>query len=472
MRLILDYNSSRKQGQILTNKDTLTIIRNHFSVSNPNAKFVKKATGRRIPDRQYAITPTGLFDIGLYAEIGNYIRELQLTDVTFTQEFIEKVKCGFDVDELYTDFKYDLHYYQEDILKKCLKIGRGTVVLGTGGGKSLTQAALIENFWRNRESNNFKCFVIVPGVSLVTQLMQDFEEYQVNFTFGEWTGNTKEIPDSDVIICNSENLTAKFEDNSWILDVDLLMVDECHRTIHGSKLADQCKKIKTVNKFGFTGTLPVKDIDKWKVVGTYGPLLYEKKSKELRDEGFLTDVEVKTVKFIHSDNKKKKYKDELEFIYDSPERNKFIYKIAKKIKNNTLILVNHLKQGHNLLDILSQISDKKVFFIEGKTEIDNREYIKQMMRDNDNVICIAMSRIFATGISINNIHNIFLVGYGKSFIRIVQSIGRGLRLYKTKIKLTIIDLYDNLYYSERHMEERKSFYDMEEIKWSDAEIIL
>jgi type I site-specific restriction endonuclease len=94
------------------------------------------------------------------------------------------------------------------------------------------------------------------------------------------------------------------------------------------------------------------------------------------------------------------------------------------------------------------------------------------MEKNTNMVCIAMSSIFSTGINIKNLHNILFVSGGKSFIRIVQGIGRGLRLHENKEKLVIIDIYDNLKYSEDHALERKSIYIDEEIPWNDKDIIL
>ena len=211
--------------------------------------------------------------------------------------------------------------------------------------------------------------------------------------------------------------------------------------------------------------------DQWKTIGIFGPIIYKKKSKELRDEKYVTDVEVEFLKVKHLKTTKMDYKKELDYLYASKERNELISDIANGLSNNTLILVNHLAHGDALYDMISGVRDK-VFFVKGEMSVEEREIIKQKMETDNDIITIAMSSIFSTGINIKNIHNIMFVAGGKSFIRTVQSIGRGLRLHKAKNKLRIIDVYDTMKYSERHAEERKRIYEKEEILWRERVIDL
>jgi superfamily II DNA or RNA helicase len=212
--------------------------------------------------------------------------------------------------------------------------------------------------------------------------------------------------------------------------------------------------------------------------------LFEKNSKDLRDENILTDVRVKMLKLMHPDHKipkksKKKdksptedYNNELNYIYNSTERNELIKKLASKLNNNTLILVNHLEHGDALMNTIQSTPDKNVIYIKGDVDLESRMQSIVDMEQKNNMICIAMSSIFSTGINIKNLHNIIFVSGGKSFIRIVQGIGRGLRLHENKEKLVIIDIYDNLKYSQDHATERKSIYDDEQIIWNEKEIII
>jgi superfamily II DNA or RNA helicase len=476
------YDKGTGKGQIISDLVVMTLLKKQFSIKNEAAKFMKKF-GRKIPDKKFAIDKMGRFDFGLYKDILTFLKEENFKTIDFTDEFKTHLRCGVGVGEIFDGFKFPHRDFQKEIVELCLKHGRGTIKSATGSGKSFCVASLIENFWRNRPSRKFKALIVVPGISLVSQLVGDFENYGVNFSYSAWTGTVK-LQDSDVVIVNTENLVSKIKDNPWVFDVDLLIVDECHRVTTTSKISKVVAKFKTPNKFGFTGTLPKDKYESWKIIGTFGPLLFEKNSKELRDENILTDVSVKMVKLIHPEHtipKKSKKKDksptddylaELNFIYNSKKRNEIIKKLANKLTNNTLILVNHLEHGDLLEKELESLIDKKIIYIKGDVDLQNRMDSIQNMENENNIVCIAMSSIFSTGINIKNIHNIIFVSGGKSFIRIVQGIGRGLRLHESKDKLIIVDVFDNLTYSSGHASERQRIYDDEQIPWNEKEIIL
>jgi superfamily II DNA or RNA helicase len=476
------YDKTTCKGQIICDMVVMSLLKKQFSVKNEAAKFMKKH-GRNLPDKKYAIDKMGRFDFGLYREILEFLKSQQYKTIDYTDEFKIHLRCGISVDELFDGFTYTHRDFQKEIVTLCLKHGRGTIKSATGSGKSFCVASLVENFWRNRQTRTFKTLIVVPGISLVSQLAGDFENYGVNFTYSAWTGTIK-LTDSDIVIVNAENLISKIKENPWVYDVDLLIVDECHRVTTTSKIGKVISKIKTPHKFGFTGTLPKDKYETWKIIGTFGPVLFEKNSKDLRDENILTDVSVKMVKLIHPEStipKKSKKKDksptedylaELNFIYNSKKRNEIIKKIASKLKNNTLVLVNHIEHGDALEKELKALPDKQIIYIKGDVDLQNRLDSIQNMETDDNIVCVAMSSIFSTGINIKNLHNIIFVSGGKSFIRIVQGIGRGLRLHENKRSLVIIDICDNLKYSEDHAVERKTIYDDEQIPWSEREIIL
>jgi len=468
--ITLDYKPSRRMGQVITDSDTLGILRNHFSVKNDGAVFAKRKGQRFVKDRKYVITPTGLFDFGFYGEIMKYLRDQQITDIQMTDDFKKRLICGKKV-EFWDDLKYTARYYQKDSILDGLKRGYGIFLLATGAGKSLAQALLIENYLRNFDRPNFKCLVIVPGLSLVEQLQKDFKEYEVTFTYSGWTGDNP-LQDTQVVICNTQNLNSKFLENDWLIDVDLLITDEAHGVNSDSNLSKIINKIHTPNKFGFTGTLSDKLIDRWKTIGIFGPVIYEKSSKELRDENFLSNVEVHVIKLLHQNPHKFKYKQELEYLYENEKRNQLIGKLVDKLENNILIMVNHLNHGDNLLSVLSDRFCGRVFFVKGEMAVEERLKIIQMMEDRNDIICIAMSSIFSTGINIKNLPNILFVGLGKSYIRVVQSIGRGLRLHENKHKLRIFDVCDNTRYSTSHAEYRQNIYSDEEIQWKEKTINL
>lgn len=469
--ITFDYDEKKRKGKLVCDSEILSFIRNHFSVKDGNAAFANKSlkmkgSSRKVPERQYAILASGNFDLGLYEEIQKFLVSEQITEVEQTETFKELVECGCPFKIKTTGLKYDLRDYQIDCVQECINRGFGTIVSATGSGKSLMQAYLLEN-WK-LTTGSLKCLLIVPGVGLVNQLCKDFEEYGVSFSFSPWTGNHPK-QDTDVVIANTEILTSQFFEFADLLNVDLVLRDECHGSKSKNEITKIVQKIKTINKYGFTGTLPKENIDRWKILGLFGPIIFEKSSKELRDENFLTNTEVKVLKLIHRTKNRMKYKDQVDFLEQSPERNELIYKIGSKLKKNTLILVNHLEHGHALYDLLKK-SDKQVYFIYGEMPVEDRQKIIDLMEVRDDIVCIAMSAIFAIGINVKNLHYVMFTFGGKSFIRTIQSIGRGIRLHDTKQKLVIFDLYDNMNYSEEHFEERRTFYEDEKHPYTITEI--
>tara|TARA_A100001201_G_scaffold24798_1_gene28028 strand:+ start:1012 stop:2445 length:1434 start_codon:yes stop_codon:yes gene_type:complete len=474
--LTFDYNTSNRKLLIKTEDSSLfDKIREHFSIENEGARFARYR-GRFAARRKYAITGTGACELGLYWDIRQYLIKEQIkVDISITDKLQKVLDVGRDI-ELYKKFTLELREYQEEVIKKALKIGRGTCVLGTGAGKTLTTAALIENYFQScPDKDTFKCIVLVPDLGLVSQTYEEFNDVGTTFKMTKWTGKTKPDLTSNVIICNIGIVQSQFDNNDWMKYVDLLIVDECHKIKASNKVSKIVSKIKTHNKYGFTGTLPENNLDKWSIIGKLGPVIYEKTSYELRLEDYLANVNVKILNLEYkvpprylSDNK---YREELDFIYDSHFRNTFLTKLCSKLENNTLILVNHISQGVILSEYLTQCENKQIYFIRGEVEVETREDIKRIMEKDNNVICVAMSSIFSTGVNIKNLHNIIFAAGGKSFIRTVQSVGRGLRKHASKNKLVIFDICDNLRYGLRHCEKRKDIYKTEKIKYTESKIL-
>ena len=294
------------------------------------------------------------------------------------------------------------------------------------------------------------------------------------FKLTKWTGKMKPDLTANVVICNIGIVQSRFDESDWMKYVDLLIVDECHKIKSSNKISKIISKIVTQNKYGFTGTLPEDNLDKWSIIGKLGPVIYEKSSYELRVEDYLANVEIKIINIGYKHSPVYEgvngYRAELDFIYESNRRNLFLQKLLTKLDNNSLILVNHIKHGEALLEHLQSISGKEVYFIRGEVDVEERDKIKKIMEKRSNVICIAISAIFSTGVNIKNIHNIIFAAGGKSFIRTVQSIGRGLRKHASKDKLVIFDICDKLRYGIRHSDKRKQIYDKEKIKYVEKDI--
>jgi superfamily II DNA or RNA helicase len=165
------------------------------------------------------------------------------------------------------------------------------------------------------------------------------------------------------------------------------------------------------------------------------------------------------------------YKKELDFIIENKFRNVLLSKIVNKVEKNVLILIDFIKHGEILESVLKlNCNNKKVFFIRGEVEVEEREKIKNIIETDDNVVVIAISKIFSTGINVKNLHYIVFAGGGKAKIKTVQSIGRGLRLHINKDKLIIFDISDQLYYGIQHTNKRKQIYEKEKIQYYTTDL--
>jgi superfamily II DNA or RNA helicase len=480
-----DYDKQKRLGII--SGDLFDEIREHFSVKNEAAHFMRRR-GRFMPSRTYAITPTGRFEPCLYAEIKKYLT---------SQQYVGEIECSRGIFDHVTparhgwqqqlDFKNEifplklpLRDYQEEIVKKCLFNGRGTIILATAGGKTLTSASLISKVYQlymsSYNKRSFKCLFIVPDRGLASQTYQDFIEYEVPFSVSKWTGDDDLDLSSNVIVSNLGILQSKNSNLDWLEDIDLLIVDEVHKIRKNNKVNDILKKIKTPYRFGFTGTMPEENLDQWNIIGKIGPVIYEKNSFDLRQENYVSNASIQIIKLIHKKDPPHTdggnvYREEIEYLTTSVFRNELIARLAKGLKQNSLVMVDYIQHGELLFDIIQRtMPEKQCFFIRGNVEVEERDRVRQLMETSSNVVVVAISKIFSTGINIKNLHYIIFACGGKAKIKIVQSIGRGLRLHKDKTKLIIFDITDDLRYSAAHAIKRQALYEKEHIPFAVKDI--
>lgn len=451
-------------------------IREHFSVYNDAVKYARYRN-RFAPSRRYVITPQGRFEPGLYREIKQFIKEnAPDTKINIDAEIREHVLPGFKQASKSPPVKLNLELrdYQQNIVDVCLKAGRGVVVLATAGGKTLTIANLLQSIHNHHKQ--MKCLVLVPDLGLVNQTYGDFTDYGVKYTYSKWTGSDKLNLGTNIVIANMGIIQSDKSDVDWVQDVDLLIVDEVHKLRKDNKINKLIKKIKTDHKFGFTGTMPEQQLDQWNIVGKIGPVLYERNSFQLRQQNYVAKAKIQVLKLHYKDKPPSyandrfdptaRFRREQEFISKNSFRNKVITKLSETFNNNSLIMIDRIDHGEELYGILSTVcKNKRVFFIRGDVAVEEREKVRVLMEKANDVVCIAISKIFSTGINIKNLHYIVFAGGGKAKVKIIQSIGRGLRLHKSKTGVIIIDIADMLYYGNQHYMKRLNLYKNEKIKY-------
>lgn len=394
----------------------------------------------------------------------------ELSD-SFKEKYKQDEPC-----EILDNLAFKLREYQKECVDLALRYKFGTFVLGTGAGKTFTIASIIHNLFLQKNIN--RVLIIVPDNGLVTQFYDELVNlYKLNRNITKFYDKYNTIDkNSEIIIANRPLLLSRFEQykDFWKTGFDCLIVDEAHSIKRDNKISKCIEKINTKYRFGFTGTLAENQEDKIKNLGLLGPIRYEKTSKELRDAGFLSNVIIRKANLIYPENyEKMNYREEIEHLYANEYRNKFLNNLCSKLDKNILLLVNRLEHGHILLNYFNNIKNKKIYFIRGEIDTDSRDEIKKLMEAENDIICIAITKIFSTGINIKNLHNIILAAGGKSSVTVVQSIGRGLRLHPDKKELNIFDICDKGFkYSTAHADKRLKIYEKEKIKVSETNIIL
>ena len=328
----MKFELAKEKIRLIT--DDLDDIREHFSVKDETARFRMRGRARFYSNsRIYCITPTGLFEPGLFFDILTYIKqEYPNIDCQIDQDILPIVKPTYKEERAYDNLKFPLRDYQLDSVKEALKFGRGIIKLGTGGGKTLTIASLLMSLYSNNPK--LKILILVPDLGLVNQTYNDFIEYNVLFKFTRWTGKIKPDLTANCIIANRGILQSQFDDNDWIKYIDVLVVDECHTIKKSNKVSKMVNKIHTFNKFGLTGTLPDDKPEQWNVIGKLGKVIYDKDSYQLRLESYLTNVDIKIINISYRDKPLvvsggNNFKAELDFIYTNNFRNNVIKNIFK-----------------------------------------------------------------------------------------------------------------------------------------------
>ena len=293
--------------------------------------------------------------------------------------------------------------------------------------------------------------------------------------------NTKRLSDEIVYNLNIEDNHNYYANG--------ILVSNCHTFKRENKLDDFFGLVSTRNRFLFTGTLPDSPIDQWNLIGKSGPIIHDVERTYLVENKFITDADVRVIKIKYKDvpsynsftsrddnedenSPTSNYQIEQNFIFAHPFRNNIIRKIVERVDKNILITVDRIIHGETLYKHFKEtITGKQIYFIRGKTEDEEREEIKRLMELNNNIICIAISRIFSTGINIKNLHYIVFASTGKAKIKTIQTIGRGVRPLDGKSKVVIFDISDMLYYGTLHVEKRLLIYEEENIKFRTTEII-
>ena len=376
--------------------------------------------------------------------------------------------------------KFEARDYQIDAIFHSLKRNRALLVSPTASGKSFIIYSLIRYYSHliKKESNN-RILLIVPTTSLVEQMYTDFESYGWDvkkYCHRLYSGYSNQT-DKKVLISTWQSLYKLPKE--YFKQFGCVFGDEAHLFKSKSLTEIMTKLIDCKYRIGLTGTLDGAHTHKLVLEGLFGAVNKVTTTKKLMDKNQLSNLVVRCLILKHSEANAKiiskgKYQDEIDYLVGSVSRNNFIRNLALKLKGNTLILFQLVeKHGKNLHKIIQDKAEenRKVFYIYGGVDTEEREKARAIVEKEDNAIIVASYGTFSTGINIKNLHNIIFASPSKSRIRNLQSIGRGLRLGDNKVNATLYDIADDLNYKSKenytlkHFQERINIYTEEEFDY-------
>ena len=350
-----------------------------------------------------------------------------------------------------------LRDYQVKIINEFLENPQCLQEVATGAGKTLITAVL-----SHRCEPHGRTIVIVPNKSLVTQTEADYKN--MGLDVGVYFGDRKEFGKThtictwqslNILLKGSRNHEVDITIGEFLQDVVCVMVDEVHMA-----KADALKTLLTgvmahiPIRWGLTGTIPKEDYEFVSLKCSIGDVIGRLSASELQEQGVLANCHVNVLQLVdHVEYKD--YQSELRYLLETEERLNYIAKLVESIRKtgNTLVLVDRIAPGKALIEKI-----KDAVFVSGGTKADDRKEQYDDIATMDDKVIVATYGVAAVGINIPRVFNLVLIEPGKSFVRVIQSIGRGIRKAEDKDFVQIWDITSSCKFAKRHLTKRKQFY--------------
>jgi len=464
---------------------TLQELTEFFTFEVPGAKFMPMYRNRMWDGKIRLFSPgTGQIYVGLLLYIKKFCKQ---NNIEYTiEEDIENDRniVLSDVKNFIRSLKpkskgksLKIRDYQLEAVQHAISKNRALLVSPTASGKSLIIYALVRYY----HMMGLKTLILVPTTSLVEQMYSDFEDYGWSpgtYCQKIYQGHDKKIT-KDVAISTWQSIYKM--PKKYFEQFGCVIGDEAHLFKAKSLTGIMTKLYQCKYRFGLTGTLDGTQTHQLILEGLFGPVDNVVTTKELMDKKTLANLKIKCVVLKHSPIREKMtYAEELEYLVTNSARNKFIIDLCCNISGNTLCLFQLVeKHGKILYEEISKIAkDRKIFFVYGGVNSLEREKIREIVENEKDAIIIASFGTFSTGINIRNLHNIVFASPSKSKIRVLQSIGRGLRATKNKLGVLVFDIADDMSYKERrnftlnHFSERINIYNEQQFNYEISKVKL
>jgi superfamily II DNA or RNA helicase len=453
-------------------------LRDHFKFEVPNAKFMPQYRGRNWNGEIHLYdTRSKQIYVGLLDKIVNFCDQYGYTyefqnNKFYGQPFEISDDISFEgvKDYMQSICTHSPRQYQIEGVYDALRHNRKLLISPTASGKSLMIYSLVRYYVDKGQ----KILLVVPTTSLVEQMYKDFQDYgwdAESYCHRIYSGRerTNEYP----VTITTWQSVYKLE-RSFFEEYGVIIGDEAHLFKSKSLIQIMTKLHHAKYRFGFTGTLDGTQTHKWVLEGLFGPSYKVTKTDELMRQGHLSQLDIQCIVLKHPPQKFETYEDEIQYLISHNQRSNFIRNLALDLKGNTLILFSRVEaHGAILYEKINnnKRDDRKVFFVHGGVDAEERELVREITERENNAIIVASYGTFSTGINIKNLHNVIFASPSKSRIRNLQSIGRVLRKGKDKVKATLYDIADDCTYNSRknytlnHLIERIKIYNEENFNY-------
>lgn len=430
----------------------LEILWEKFGVFVDGYRFMPAFQLRRWDGKLRFFEKTGKTYVRILDEIIPYIctwgYEVEIVDKRLSAPVITK-----RVDENILNNSFKLRPYQVDVVNELLEEGSGFSIAATGSGKTLMTAVLSLVL----HQHGMQTLVIVPSTDLVNQTREEYQKFlsEYDLVVGEYSGSQKEI-DHPIVVAtwqslqNAPHLMGFFQ---------AVIVDEAH----GAKCAVIQELINNHGKhishrYGCTGTFPKAEADQYSLKLSIGRIVNEVPASWLIANGYLSEILIEPVETIDEDPGLPDYASERSYLTKHEERNQAIADYIQELREkygNTMVLVNtqSLQQGREIACLIPG-----AVYLDGNSKSADRWEQYAQYAERDDMIVIASAGIASTGLSIDRIFCLVMLDTGKSFVKCIQAVGRGLRKKGDKNKIFVVDLFSKLKYAKKHWKDRKQYY--------------
>ena len=461
-------------------------LRDYFSFFVPGHKFMPAFKARRWDGKikLYSMMTKELH-VGLYTHLRKFCSER-----FYPLEILDSAEYGNPASKNEVDhpalikemtswkMPYEPRDYQYKAITHGIENKRCLLLSPTGSGKSF----IIYNLMRwhmPRIHHTRRTLVIVPTTSLVEQMYKDFGDYGMNTEEDchmIYSGKDK-VTEKSVIVSTWQSIY-KFP-KEWFDQFEVVFGDEVHLFKAASLSTMMSKCTNAQYRYGMTGTLDGTETNKLVLEGLFGPTLKVTTTVALQKTGDLADLDISILLLrYHNDichfMDGKTYQEEIDWIVRNEARNNFITKLAVDQKGNTLVMFQFVeKHGKVLFELIKNAvsKDRKVFYVSGEVDTADREAIRSIVEKQSDSIIVASLGTFSTGINIKNLHNIVFATPSKSQVKVLQSIGRGLRKSDNGVTTKLYDIADDFHHKSyknftlRHSAERVKIYTKEGFKF-------